>query len=106
MLAALFVLEALLQALLSYPVWLTYDCMRLQVPTTVMAAVDASVGIKTAVNFENRKNKMGTYCPPLAVYIDRCALEGCYGKAWLCVWFVFRRVCVQASLTLVGLCLA
>lgn len=38
-----------------------------------MAAVDASVGIKTAVNFDNRKNKMGTYCPPLAVYIDRCA---------------------------------
>jgi 3-dehydroquinate synthetase len=41
-----------------------------------MAAVDASVGIKTAVNFENRKNKMGTYCPPLAVYIDRCVLDG------------------------------
>ena len=45
----------------------------MQVPTTVMAAVDASVGIKTAVNFDNRKNKMGTYCPPLAVFIDRCA---------------------------------
>lgn len=37
----------------------------------MMAAVDASVGIKTAVNFENRKNKLGTYCPPLAVFIDR-----------------------------------
>ena len=36
-----------------------------------MAAIDASVGIKTAVNFDNRKNKLGTYCPPLAVFIDR-----------------------------------
>ena len=36
-----------------------------------MGAVDAAVGIKTAVNFENKKNKLGTYCPPLAVFIDR-----------------------------------
>jgi len=43
-----------------------------QIPTTVMAAIDASIGIKTAVNFNQRKNKMGTYCPPLAVFIDRC----------------------------------
>jgi 3-dehydroquinate synthetase len=40
-----------------------------------MAAVDASVGIKTAVNFNNRKNKMGTYCPPLAVFLDRSYLR-------------------------------
>ncbi|KAK9832663.1 hypothetical protein WJX81_008668 [Elliptochloris bilobata] len=47
----------------------------IKVPTTLMAAVDASVGIKTAVNFDNRKNKMGTYCPPLAVFIDRSFLR-------------------------------
>ena len=52
----------------------------MQVPTTVMAAVDASVGIKTAVNFDNRKNKMGTYCPPLAVFIDRCGCTSCERK--------------------------
>ena len=38
-----------------------------------MAAIDASIGIKTAVNFEGRKNKLGTYCPPLAVFLDRCS---------------------------------
>jgi 3-dehydroquinate synthase len=32
-----------------------------QVPTTLMAAVDASIGIKTAVNFHGKKNKLGTY---------------------------------------------
>ena len=35
-----------------------------------MAAVDASIGIKTAVNFHDKKNKLGTYSPPLAVFID------------------------------------
>lgn len=39
-----------------------------------MAAIDASVGIKTAVNFQDKKNKLGTYCPPLAVFLDRCVL--------------------------------
>ena len=46
-----------------------------QVPTTLMAAVDASVGIKTAVNFHEKKNKLGTYCPPLAVFLDRAFLR-------------------------------
>ena len=52
-----------------------------QVPTTLMAAIDASIGIKTAVNFENRKNKLGTYCPPLGVFIDRSVL--CPHAPWL-----------------------
>ncbi|KAK9819718.1 hypothetical protein WJX72_001641 [[Myrmecia] bisecta] len=47
----------------------------IKVPTTVMAAVDASIGIKTAVNFHGRKNKLGTYCPPLAVFIDKTFLK-------------------------------
>ena len=47
----------------------------IKVPTTVMAAVDASIGIKTAVNFHGRKNKMGTYCAPLAVFIDKTFLK-------------------------------
>lgn len=47
----------------------------IKVPTTLMAAVDASVGIKTAVNFQERKNKLGTYCPPLAVFTDRAFLR-------------------------------
>ena len=30
--------------------------------------------LQTAVNFHGRKNKMGTYCPPLAVFIDNAFL--------------------------------
>lgn len=42
----------------------------IKVPTTLMGVVDASIGIKTAVNFIGKKNKLGTYCPPLAVFAD------------------------------------
>ncbi len=56
--------------LLSAPPW-----NGMQVPTTLMAAVDASVGIKTAVNFHEKKNKLGTYCPPLAVFLDRAFMR-------------------------------
>lgn len=46
-----------------------------QVPTTLMAVVDAAVGIKTAVNFHNKKNKLGTYQPPLGVLYDTAFLK-------------------------------
>lgn len=42
----------------------------IKIPTTLIANVDAAVGVKTAVNFCSEKNKLGTYCAPLAVYID------------------------------------
>ena len=42
----------------------------LQVPTTLMGMVDAAIGIKTAVNFDQHKNRLGTYCAPMAVFLD------------------------------------
>ncbi|KAK3281372.1 hypothetical protein CYMTET_10831 [Cymbomonas tetramitiformis] len=47
----------------------------IKVPTTLMAVVDASIGVKTAVNFEHHKNKLGTYCAPLATFYDLAFLE-------------------------------
>jgi 3-dehydroquinate synthase len=47
----------------------------IKVPTTLMGVVDASIGIKTAVNWGPHKNKLGTYSPPLAVFIDRSFLQ-------------------------------
>eukprot|EP00775_Hariotina_reticulata_P007120 gene7119-7334_t len=47
----------------------------IKVPTTVMGVVDASIGIKTAVNFHEKKNKLGTYCPPLGVFYDTSFLQ-------------------------------
>ena len=42
----------------------------IQVPTTLAAAVDASVGGKTAVNHHSGKNLIGAFHQPLAVIID------------------------------------
>ncbi len=47
----------------------------IKVPTTLMGYVDASVGIKTGVNFEKGKNRMGTFEPPLAVLLDKTFLK-------------------------------
>ena len=40
------------------------------VPTTLLAAVDASVGGKTGVNNKFGKNLIGSFYQPSAVYID------------------------------------
>lgn len=41
-----------------------------QVPTTLLAAVDSSVGGKTAIDIDAGKNLVGAFYQPLAVYCD------------------------------------
>ncbi|RFP61178.1 2-epi-5-epi-valiolone synthase [Luteimonas weifangensis] len=43
----------------------------IKVPTTLMGYVDASVGIKAGVNFNDRKNRLGSFEPPRRVLLDR-----------------------------------
>lgn len=42
----------------------------IRVPTTLLAYIDASVGAKTGVNFAGGKNKLGSYIPPVATFLD------------------------------------
>lgn len=42
----------------------------IQVPTTLLAAADASIGGKTGINFDGLKNMVGTFTQPKAVVID------------------------------------
>lgn len=42
----------------------------IQVPTTLLAQIDASIGGKTAVNIAEGKNLAGTFYQPRAVFID------------------------------------
>lgn len=41
----------------------------INIPTTLMASVDAAVGGKTGINFAGLKNEIGSFYPPLAVFI-------------------------------------
>jgi 3-dehydroquinate synthase len=47
----------------------------IQVPTTVLAQVDAAIGGKTGVNLLSGKNLLGTFHQPRAVLIDPAVLE-------------------------------
>jgi len=47
----------------------------IQIPTTLLAMIDSSIGGKTGVNLEHGKNLFGTFHPPIAVLIDPCLLK-------------------------------
>jgi len=47
----------------------------LQVPTTLLAQVDSSVGGKTAINHARGKNMVGAFHQPLAVVVDVATLD-------------------------------
>ena len=47
----------------------------IQVPTTLLSAVDSSVGGKTGVNHPHAKNMIGAFYQPIGVFIDTATLE-------------------------------
>lgn len=47
----------------------------INIPTTLLAQVDASVGGKTGINFNGLKNEIGTFALPLKVVVDTVFLK-------------------------------
>jgi 3-dehydroquinate synthase len=47
----------------------------LNIPTTLMASVDAAVGGKTGINFNGLKNEIGAFYPPDCILIDCSFLQ-------------------------------
>lgn len=47
----------------------------IQVPTTLLSAVDSSVGGKTGVNHPQAKNMIGAFYQPIGVFIDTATLD-------------------------------
>jgi 3-dehydroquinate synthase len=61
----------------------------IQVPTTVMAQVDSSVGGKTGVNHPLGKNMIGAFYQPLVVLIDTDSLNTLPAR-WVGLAFIKR----------------
>ena len=51
-----------------------------QVPTTLLAMVDSSIGGKTGVDLKNGKNLLGTFTQPKAVFVDPLYLKSLPSK--------------------------
>jgi len=47
----------------------------IKIPTTLMGYIDAAIGIKCGVNFNDGKNRLGAFEPPLAVFLDPSFLK-------------------------------
>ncbi len=53
-----------------------------QVPTTLLSAIDSSVGGKTAINMKNGKNMLGVIVQPILVYFDIDTLKTLSDIEW------------------------
>lgn len=47
----------------------------IKVPTTLLGMVDAGLGAKTSINHFGRRNRLGSYFPPIATIIDQQFLK-------------------------------
>nr|WP_147207216.1 sedoheptulose 7-phosphate cyclase [Nocardia seriolae] len=47
----------------------------IRIPTTLIGLVDAGVGVKTGVHYAQGKNRLGTYAPAIATFVDRSFLR-------------------------------
>jgi len=47
----------------------------IKVPTTLIGYVDASIGVKTGVNFNGNKNRLGAFAAPQKVLLDKSFLK-------------------------------
>ncbi|KQS31398.1 3-dehydroquinate synthase [Dyadobacter sp. Leaf189] len=54
----------------------------IRIPTTVLAQNDSGVGVKNSINFRGKKNFLGTFAPPVAVFNDLTFLRTLDDRDW------------------------
>jgi 3-dehydroquinate synthase len=54
----------------------------IRIPTTVLSQNDSGVGVKNGINYKGKKNFMGTFVPPVAVFNDQAFLVTLYERHW------------------------
>jgi 3-dehydroquinate synthase len=55
----------------------------IRIPTTVLSQDDSGVGVKNSVNYKGKKNFLGTFAPPFAVFNDYSFLKTLGQRDWL-----------------------
>jgi 3-dehydroquinate synthase len=54
----------------------------IRIPTTVLSQNDSGVGVKNSINFQGKKNFLGTFAPPVAVFNDLTFLKSLDDRDW------------------------
>ena len=54
----------------------------IRIPTTVLSQNDSGVGVKNGINYFNKKNFLGTFSPPVAVFNDELFLNTLSDRDW------------------------
>ena len=54
----------------------------IRIPTTVLSQNDSGVGVKNGVNYRGKKNFLGTFAPPVAVFNDSHFLTTLNDRDW------------------------
>ncbi|MEJ7767563.1 MAG: 3-dehydroquinate synthase [Chitinophagaceae bacterium] len=55
----------------------------IRIPTTVLSQNDSGVGVKNGINYKSKKNFLGTFAPPVAVFNDDRFLTTLSDRDWL-----------------------
>ncbi|WP_231490506.1 3-dehydroquinate synthase [Pedobacter sp. Leaf170] len=54
----------------------------IRIPTTVLSQNDSGIGVKNGINYFNKKNFLGTFSPPVAVFNDEKFLSTLSDRDW------------------------
>lgn len=54
----------------------------IRIPTTVLSQNDSGVGVKNGINYQGKKNFLGTFAPPAAVFNDSDFLLTLHDRDW------------------------
>jgi 3-dehydroquinate synthase len=54
----------------------------IRIPTTVLSQNDSGIGVKNGINYFSKKNFLGTFAPPVAVFNDEKFLETLSIRDW------------------------
>lgn len=54
----------------------------IRIPTTVLSQNDSGVGVKNGINYFDKKNFLGTFSPPVAVFNDELFLNTLSDRDW------------------------